>query len=377
MKQIYLDYAATTPVDPKVIKAMKRCLGFDGIFGNPHSQSHDYGLAAAQVIEQAQETFAKAINSNTDEIIFTSGATESNNLALQGAAYFYQSRGNHIISSQTEHKAVLDVLKFLEKQGFRITYLPVNSQGLIDLQQLKEAITPETILVSIMMVNNETGVIQPIKEIANIVHDHKIIFHVDAAQALGKISINVKDLDVDLMSFSSHKIYGPKGIGALYVRSKPKVHLQALMYGGGQQQNIRPGTLAPALVTGLATAANLVTKDLNQESQRILELKQQLWQGLKDLPQIKLNSDFDHSVPHICSITLKGLDGETCLLHLQKTLALAQGSACTSAYTEPSHVLRAMGLTQFEADSTFRISLGRYTTKKDIKVIIKTFKKLV
>jgi cysteine desulfurase len=355
---------------------MKRCLDFDGIFGNPHSQTHDYGLAAANLVTGSEESFAKIINASPSEIIFTSGATESNNLALQGAAYFYQSRGNHIITSQTEHKAVLDVMKFLEKQGFRITYLSVNKQGLISLEELTQAITPETILVSIMMVNNETGVIQPIKTIANIVHTHKIIFHVDAAQALGKLPIDVRDLDVDLMSFSGHKIYGPKGSGALFVRSRPKVHLRPLIYGGGQQQGLRAGTESPSLITGLTCAAVLATKNLSKENKRISELRTQLWQGLKDLPKVKFNTDFEHSVPHICSITLKGLDGETCLLHLQKKLALAQGSACTSAHIEPSHVLRAMGLTQLDADSTFRVSLGRYTTKKDIKTIIKVIKEL-
>lgn len=376
MKQIYLDYAATTPTDPKVIKVMQHCLKFDGIFGNPHSKTHDYGQAAAQIIEESQHDFAKIINAENQEIIFTSGTTEANNIALQGAAYFYQSKGKHIISCKTEHKAVLDVLKFLEKQGFQVTYLPVNNQGLIDLNQLKSAITKETILASFMLVNNETGVIQPIKDIAKILHEHDIVFHSDATQALGKINIDVKELDIDLMSFSGHKIYAPKGIGALYIRNKPKIHLRPILYGGDQQQGIRPGTQAPFLIKAFSTAAKLVTHDLIKETLRIKHLKEMLWQDLKDLPQIKLNSDFNHSVPHICSITLKNLDGETCLLHLQKKLALAQGSACTSTHIEPSHVLRTMGLSQLDADSTFRISFGRYTTKKDIKITIKSIKAL-
>lgn len=374
---IYLDYAATTPVAPEVIAVMQTCLGVDGNFGNPHSTTHDFGLRAASIVEKSRSRFAEIINAYPTEIIYTSGATEANNLALQGMVKFYSKKGKHIISVKTEHKSVLDPLKFLESQGFEITYLPVNSQGLIDLKTLNQAIRKETILASIMMVNNETGVLHPLKEIAQILHEHNVLFHVDAAQALGKLPINVQELDVDLMSFSAHKIYGPKGIGALFVRAHPHIHLQPIIYGGGQEQGLRPGTLPPFLIAGFTRALELVIQDLPQEIKRIFHLKKMLWEGIKDLSGIHLNSDFSTCVPHICNITFKNIDAESFLLNIQDKLAIAQGSACTSAHMEPSHVLRAMGLSTQDADNSFRFSFGRYTTETDIEKTIEILKNLL
>ena len=373
-KPIYLDYAATTPIAPEVISAMATCMGIDGAFGNPHSTTHSYGLEAASIVEKARHRFAKLINAYDSEVIYTSGATEANNLALQGIAFGHQSKGKHIISSQTEHKAVLDVLKFLEQQGFEVTYLRVNAQGLIDLNELKAALRPDTILTSIMMVNNETGVMQDIKQIAQIIHEHGSLLHVDGAQALGKLAIDVKDLDIDLMSFSAHKIYGPKGIGALYIRSKYQINLRPLMYGGAQEQGLRPGTLAPFLIEGFSRAAELAHQDLGTETQRILELKKILWEGLKKLPLTKLNSDFGASIPHICNVTFESIDPESFLLSIENKIAIAQGSACNSAHMEPSHVLRAMGLSVKAADHSFRFSFGRYTTPNDIRTALTYFK---
>ena len=376
-RPIYLDYAATTPVLPEVVNAMESALVFESNFGNPHSTTHDYGLAAAAEVSSARTRFAQLIGAQAAEIIYTSGATEANNLALQGAAYFYQRRGKHIISVQTEHKAVLDVLKFLEQQGFSVTYLPVNAAGLIDLEALTQALRPDTILASIMLVNNEIGVIQPIKAAAEILKAKGVLVHVDAAQGLGKLELDVQALAADLISFSSHKIYGPKGIGALYIRSTPKIHLRALMYGGGQQQGIRPGTLAPFLIQGFTCALELASKRLKHENTRILALKRKLWTGLSALdPRIKLNSPFEFSVPQICNISFKGIEGELLIAELKPALAVAQGSACNSVHVESSHVLRAIGLKQADAHSSIRISLGYYTRPEDIDAALNVFSKL-
>lgn len=376
-RPIYLDYAATTPVAPEAIAALASCLSLEGTFGNPHSTTHDYGFQAASLIEKARTVFAGLIHAYPTEMIYTSGATEANNLAIQGLARAYQNQGNHIISVATEHKAVLDVLKFLATQGFEITYLPVNAQGMIDLEDLKKAIRKETIFASIMMINNETGALHPIKEIANILHQHKVLLHVDAAQAFGKVPVNVKELEVDLMSFSAHKFYGPKGIGALYIRNQATVKLQPIMYGGGQEQNLRPGTLPTPLILAMNAAAQFAQHDLLNEIKRIFHLKKMLWDGIKDLKNVSLNSDFSTCVPHICNLTFKAIDPETFLLNLENDLAIAQGSACTSAHMEPSHVLRAMGLNKQEADSSFRFSFGHYTTKADIERSIKTLRALL
>ena len=374
IKPIYLDYAATTPVLPEVMASMEEALSFEACFGNPHS-AHDYGTAAAEIVQGAQRDLADLLGAAPNEIIYTSGATEANNLALQGAAYFYQQRGKHIISVKTEHKAVLEVLQFLERQGFSVTYLPVDSEGLIALQDLEQALRPDTILTSVMLVNNETGVIQPIAAIAEILKAKGVLLHVDAAQALGKIPVKVSELKAGLISFSGHKIYGPKGIGALYVQTKPKIHLRPLMYGGGQQQGLRPGTQAPFLVQGLTQAAKTVIQDLAEESTRILTLKERLWEGLSALsPNIQLNSPFSHSVAQICNVTFKGMDGEMLMNEIQNTLAVAQGSACNSTHIEPSHVLRAMGIKQQDAHSSIRFSFGRYTTLADIDAVIKVFR---
>jgi cysteine desulfurase len=376
-KPIYLDYAATTPVAPEVIAVMQTCLGLEADFGNPHSTTHDYGFHAAAIVEKARARLAEIIHAYPTEIIYTSGATEANNLALQGLAHSYQNKGKHIISVVTEHKAVLDVLKFLETQGFEVTYLPVDAQGALDLNSLKQAIRPDTIFASIMLVNNETGLLNPIKDIAHFLHEHDVLLHVDAAQALGKIPINVREIDADLMSFSAHKIYGPKGIGALYVRAHPAIHLQSLIYGGGQEQGLRAGTLSPFLIAGFSAAATLVSQDLLNEIKRIFHLKQKFWQGIAALPKVQLNSDFDVSVPHICNVTFKGIDAESFLLNLEAKLAVAQGSACTSAHMEPSHVLLAMGLSRQDADASFRFSFGRYTTEADIEKAINTLATLL
>jgi cysteine desulfurase len=370
-KPIYLDYAATTPVAPEVITTMLQYLDKDHIFGNPHSTTHIYGFNAASAVEQARSRFAEIIHAHPTEIIYTSGATEANNLALQGIAHFHKKRGQHIISVQTEHKAVLDVLKFLQSQGFEVTYLPVNSQGTIDLAALKKAIRKDTILATVMMVNNETGVLHPIKDIAKILHEQQIFFHVDAAQALGKIPINVKELDIDLMSFSAHKIYGPKGIGALYMRAHPQIQLEPLFFGGGQEQNLRAGTLAPFLIAGFTKAAELCQQHILEEIKHIFNLKKLFWEGLKDLKQVQINSDFNVSIPYICNITFKDVDPESFLLALEEQCAISQSSACTSAHMEPSHVLRAMGLTAHEASCSFRFSFGRDTTEDDIHSTIK------
>ncbi len=376
-KPIYLDYAATTPIAPEVISAMTACMGIDGPFGNPHSTTHSYGLDAASIVEKARHRLAQLINAYDSEIIYTSGATEANNLALQGIAFANQHKGKHIISSQTEHKAVLDVLKFLEQQGFEVTYLTVNAQGLINLNELKAALRQDTILTSIMMVNNETGATQDIKQIAEMIHAHGSLLHVDGAQALGKIKIDVKDLDIDLMSFSAHKIYGPKGIGALYIRSKYETNIKPLIYGGAQERGLRPGTLAPFLIEGFSRATELAHQDLDSEIKRILALKKNLWEGLKKLPNTKLNSDFSASIPHICNVTLDNIDPESFLLNLEKKIAIAQGSACNSAHMEPSHVLCAMGLSAKAADHSFRFSFGRYTTLKDIDTTLASIQKFV
>lgn len=373
-KPIYLDYAATTPVAPEVISLMQNYLGIEGEFGNPHSTTHDYGLGAASIVEKARAAFAETIHAYPSEIIYTSGATEANNLALQGLARTYQHKGRHIISVATEHKAVLDVLKFLQTQGFEVTYLEVDHTGALDLQKLALAIRSDTIFASIMWVNNETGLMHPIKEIADLLHARQVLLHVDAAQALGKLPINLQELHADLMSFSAHKIYGPKGVGALYVRARPHVHLQPIIFGGGQEQGLRAGTLSPFLIAGFSRAATLVNRDLLAEIKRIFELKKSLWQGLETIENTQLNSPFDLCVPHICNVTFKNIDAESFLLKIEPKVAIAQGSACSSAQMEPSHVLKAMGLMTKDADNSFRFSFGCYTTAEDITTTLQVLK---
>lgn len=361
---LYFDYAATTPMCTPALQALYGALGPKAAFGNPHAV-YDLGLQAMQLIETAAAELASVLECTPEEIIWTSGATESNNLALQGAARFYASKGRHLITSLTEHKSVLEVFQFLETEGFEVTYLPVNAEGLIELDALRAALRPDTTLVSIMMVNNETGLIQPLTKIAPLVKDHGALLHVDASQALGKIPISLRTLPIDLLSLSGHKLYGPKGIGALYLRAHPKVHLRPLFYGGGQQSQLRPGTLPTGLITALGKASCFACQDLETEWKRIESLRNQFLQTLQSI-DITLNAPLNQTVPHILSLAFPGINSEQFISSLQDRIAFAQGSACASTTLIPSHVLRAMGLRYEEADQSFRFSFGRMTTPEDV-----------
>lgn len=367
---IYLDYAATTPVDEKVAEKMVNYLTFNGIFGNPASRSHGFGWQAEEAVENARQQIADLVNADPREIVFTSGATESDNLAIKGVAQFYASRGKHIITSKIEHKAVLDVCRELEQQGFEITYLePQANTGLILPEQVKDAIREDTILVSLMMVNNELGTLTDVASIAEITREKGVLFHVDAAQATGKTPIDLETMKIDLMSFSGHKIYGPKGIGALYVRRKPRVRIKAQMHGGGHERGMRSGTLATHQIVGMGEAFEIAGKKMAEEQARITQLRSKLWNGLKDMEQIFLNGDLEHSIPNIVNISFNFVEGESLMMAL-KDLAVSSGSACTSATLEPSYVLRAIGLSDELAHSSIRFSLGRYTTEADIDRVI-------
>lgn len=368
-KAIYLDYMATTPVDPRVIKKMIHFLGPEGHFGNPASVTHSYGKEALLAVEQAREQIAHVIQANPHDLIFTSGATEANNLAILGAARFYKNKGRHLITMSTEHKAVLDSFKQLEKEGFRVSYLTPESNGLLDLHQLEKAITPDTILVSIMQVNNEIGVIQDIEAIGALLANKGILFHVDAAQSAGKLEINLKKLQVHLMSFSAHKNYGPKGIGALYVKSKPRVRLQAQTFGGGHEQGLRSGTLATHQIIGMGEAFSLSEQERINEQARILNYRNKLWQGIQHLPGILLNGDEEQRIAGNLNLSFSGLNGDS-LLYALNELAVSTGSACTSASVQPSYVLKELGLNDQLAQSTIRISLGRFTKEEDINKAI-------
>ncbi len=366
---IYLDYMATTPVDPRVVTAMMSCLEMSGHFGNASSLSHSYGHSAALVIEHARAQVASLIHADPQEIIWTSGATEANNLAIKGAARFYKRKGKHLITCKTEHKAVLDTCAQLQREGFEVTYLQPLSNGLIDLNQLKGAIRDDTLLVSIMHVNNETGVIQDIAAIAELTRARGILFHVDAAQSAGKIPIDLSSMQVDLMSFSGHKIYGPKGIGALYVRRNPRVRLEPLMHGGGQEQGLRSGTLPTHQIVGMGEAFHLAQQEMVEESKRILELRQRLWQGIQRLGDVHVNGDLQQRLPGNLNVSFAGVEGESLLLSF-KDLAVSSGSACNSASIEPSYVLRALGLNDALAHSSIRFSMGRFTTRAEIDYAI-------
>lgn len=367
---IYLDYAATTPVDEKVAEKMVNYLTFNGIFGNPASRSHGFGWQAEEAVENARQQIADLVNADPREIVFTSGATESDNLAIKGVAQFYSSRGKHIITSKIEHKAVLDVCRELEQQGFEITYLePQANTGLILPEQVKDAIREDTILVSLMMVNNELGTLTDVASIGEITREKGVLFHVDAAQATGKTPIDLETMKIDLMSFSGHKIYGPKGIGALYVRRKPRVRVKAQMHGGGHERGMRSGTLATHQIVGMGEACEIAGKKMAEEQARITQLRSKLWNGLKDMEQIFLNGDLEHSIPNIVNISFNFVEGESLMMAL-KDLAVSSGSACTSATLEPSYVLRAIGLSDELAHSSIRFSLGRYTTEADIDRVI-------
>ena len=360
---VYLDYSATTPIDPRVVEAMLPYLTEK--FGNPASRSHQYGWDAEAAVENARAEVAALVNADPKEIVWTSGATEANNLAIKGAANFYQNKGKHLITVKTEHKAVLDTMRELERQGFEVTYLDVLPNGLVDMAALEAALRPDTILVSIMAVNNEIGVIQPIAEIGELLRSKGILFHVDAAQATGKIDIDLSQLKVDLMSFSAHKTYGPKGIGALYVRRKPRVRLEAQMHGGGHERGMRSGTLATFLIVGMGEAFRLARLEMKEENVRIRALRDRLLKGLSDLPEIYVNGDLEQRVPHNLNISFAYVEGESLMMAV-KDIAVSSGSACTSASLEPSYVLRALGLSDELAHSSIRFSIGRFTTEEEI-----------
>ncbi|MCM8597533.1 MAG: IscS subfamily cysteine desulfurase [Candidatus Accumulibacter sp.] len=365
---IYLDYSATTPVDPRVAEKMIPYLV--GKFGNPASRSHSFGWEAEAAVEEAREEVAKLVNADPKEIVWTSGATESNNLALKGAAQFYAGKGKHLVTVRTEHKAVLDTCRELERQGFEVTYLEVMDNGLLDLDVFRASLRPDTIVVSVMLVNNEIGVIQPIGEIGEICRSRGIIFHVDAAQATGKVAIDLGGLKVDLMSFSAHKTYGPKGIGALYIRRKPRVRLNAQMHGGGHERGFRSGTLATHQIVGMGEAFRLARLEMGAENERIRMLRDRLLKGLADIEHVYVNGDMEHRVPHNLNISFAYVEGESLLMAI-KDLAVSSGSACTSASLEPSYVLRALGRDDELAHSSIRFTLGRFTTEEDIEYAIK------
>lgn len=364
-KQIYLDYQATTPCDPRVVEKMLPY--FTEHFGNPHSRNHTYGWTAEEAIETARLNVANVIHANAKEIIFTSGATESNNIAIQGVARFYKSDiKNHIITVATEHKCILDTCRHLEEEGFHITYLPVNNKGLINLEDLTQAITEKTILVSIMAVNNEIGVIQPLKEIGAICRANKVFFHTDAAQAFTKIPLDVNALNIDLLSISGHKAYGPKGIGALYVRRKPRIRLKAIIHGGGQERGMRSGTLSPALCVGLGEAARIGLEDMLTDTAHITRLSTKLWNGLnRTLKEIYLNGGENNRYPGNLNISFAYVEGEGMMMGI-KNLAVSSGSACTSASLEPSYVLSALGVSEDMAHTSIRFGIGRFTTEEEI-----------
>jgi cysteine desulfurase len=365
-RPIYLDYAATTPVDPKVAEKMCHYLGMEGEFGNPASHSHSYGWSAKAAVDEARAQVAALVNADPDDIIWTSGATESNNLALKGVAHYYQKKGRHIVTSKTEHRAVLDVCRHLAQAGYDITYLDTQSNGLIDFDKVAAALRDDTILLSVMHVNNEIGVIQDIKALGELTRSRGILFHVDAAQSLGKLPIDLAALDVDLMSFSAHKLYGPKGVGALYVGRRPRVRLQAQLHGGGQERGLRAGSLATHQIVGMGEACRLAKQTMEAENRRIRELRDRLWQNLQDLPEIYLNGDPNQGVSGILNVSVNGVDGEALLIDLAEQLAVSSGSACTSAIQEGSHVLRTLGRSEPLARSAIRFSLGRFTTLEDI-----------
>ena len=372
---IYLDYMATTPADSRVVAKMNEYLDFNGVFGNPASQ-HFYGFVANEAVNNARQEIARLVNASTDEIIFTSGATESDNLAIKGAANFYQRKGKHIVTCKTEHKAVLDTCKYLENKGFEVTYLTPEKNGLLDLQKLEASLREDTILLSIMHVNNEIGVIQDIKAIGELTRSRGIIFHVDAAQSVGKIPIDLKNLKVDLMSFASHKIYGPKGIGALYVCHKPRIHLEPLIHGGEQEYNLRSGTLPTHQIVGMAEAYKIAKEEMQSEFERMLKLRDFFWQEIKTLGDVYLNGDVASRIPHNLNISFGGVEGEVLLAGL-KDLAVSTVAACTSIAMEPSYVLLALGVVRSLAYSSIRFSFGRFTTDEEINYAISHIKEVV
>jgi cysteine desulfurase len=368
-KPIYMDYAATTPMDPRVAEIMTQYLTLDGEFGNPASRSHAFGWHAEAAVEAARKHVADLVHADPKEIVWTSGATESDNLAIKGAAHFYQKKGKHIITTKIEHKAVLDTCRHLEREGFEVTYLEPNAHGIIETDKLEAAIRPDTILVSVMHVNNEIGIIQNIHKIGEITRERGIVFHVDAAQSAGKVPIDLQALKVDLMSFSGHKIYGPKGIGALFVRRKPRIRLEAQMHGGGHERGMRSGTLATHQIVGMGEAFRIAKEEMQADNERIKALRDRLYNGLKDIEEVYINGDLEHGVPNILNVSFNFVEGESLIMAL-KDLAVSSGSACTSASLEPSYVLRALGRNDELAHSSIRFSIGRFTTQEEIDYAI-------
>ena len=372
----YFDYASTTPVDPRVADKMYECLKLDGNFGNPASRSHEFGWKAEEAVEKARMQVASLVNADTREIIWTSGATESDNLAIKGAARFYKDKGNHIITSKIEHKAVLDPCRQLEREGFEVTYLDPNEDGVITLDMLKKHIKDKTILVSLMHINNELGSVTDIEEIGNFTRENNIIFHVDAAQSTGKVNIDLSNLNVDLMSFSGHKTYGPKGVGALYVRRKPRIRLEALIHGGGHERGFRSGTLATHQIVGMGEAFKIAQDEMEKDNKRIKKLSDIFYKEISEIEEIFLNGNEKNKVPNITNVSFAYIEGESLIMALQD-VAVSSGSACTSASLEPSYVLRALGRPDELAHSSIRFSFGRFTTEEEVKSVAKTTKKVV
>jgi len=373
---VYLDYSATTPVDPRVAKKMMEYLTPDGGFGNPASRSHEYGWVADDAVKLARQQVADLISADPREIVWTSGATESDNLAIKGAAHFYQKKGKHIITCKTEHKAVLDTCRQLEREGFEVTYLDPESNGLIDLTKLEAAMRDDTVLVSIMHVNNEIGVVQDIQAIGELTRSRGVLFHVDAAQSAGKVAIDVGNMKVDLMSFSAHKMYGPKGIGALYVRRKPRVRIEAQMHGGGHERGMRSGTLPVHQIVAMGEACRIAKEEMAAENERFRMLRDRLLDGLSDMEEIYINGDMEHRIAGNLNISFNFIEGESLIMAV-KDLAVSSGSACTSASLEPSYVLRALGRSDELAHSSIRFTIGRFTTEEEIDYAVKLIRSKV
>ncbi len=371
---IYMDYSSTTPIDPRVADKMIPYLREQ--FGNPASRSHMYGWTAEKAVEEAREEVARLVNADAREIVWTSGATESNNLAIKGAAQFYKTKGKHIITVKTEHKAVLDTVRELERQGFEATYLQPQDNGLITIEQLAEAIRPDTILVSVMLVNNEIGVIQPVDAIGELCRSKGIVFHCDAAQATGKIKIDLEKTKADLMTFTAHKSYGPKGIGALYVRRKPRIRIEPQMHGGGHERGMRSGTLPTHQIVGMGEAFRIAREEMDSETARIVALRDRLAKGLSSMEEVYINGDMEHRVPHNLNVSFNYVEGESLIMAI-KDIAVSSGSACTSASLEPSYVLRALGRSDELAHSSIRFTFGRFTTEEDIDFTINLIKEKV
>ncbi len=371
---VYLDYSATTPVDPRVAQKMIPYL--TEMFGNPASRSHPYGWTAEQAVEEAREHVAALLGADSREIVWTSGATEGNNLAIKGAAMFYKDKGRHLITQKTEHKATLDTCRELERQGFEVTYLDPEPNGLVDLEKFRAAIRPDTIVASIMMVNNEIGVIQPIAEMGEICRDKGVIFHCDAVQAAGKVEINLQTLKVDLLTVTAHKVYGPKGIGALYIRRKPRVRIEAQIHGGGHERGMRSGTLPTHQIVGMGEAFRIAKEEMVSENARIRVLRDRLWNGLKDMEEVHLNGDLEHRIPGNLNISFNFVEGESLIMAI-KDVAVSSGSACTSASLEPSFVLRALGLSDELAHSSIRMTIGRFSTEEEIDFTIDLLKRKI